>query len=157
MKRTFLIIVAVLLITANGNCQWYQRKYGVNDINQLSQQQINESLRKAKVRAWTGAYISCIGVITLSSGISMKYAPKDLHGSQLQEQQISKVAFLTLGSVLTPVGLTMLFKNCSRMKAIKKTMKNTEISLGVTNCPTDNMFNSSNIYAIPTISVAINF
>ena len=52
MKKILLIMVAVLMITTGGNCQWLQRKYGVNDINMLSTEQLNVALRKAKVGTW---------------------------------------------------------------------------------------------------------
>jgi hypothetical protein len=32
------------LLSVGGNCQWYNRRYGVNDISQISQEQLIEAL-----------------------------------------------------------------------------------------------------------------
>jgi len=59
MKKILLIIIAALLLSVTGNCQWYQRRYDVNDINQLSQEQLNEAFLRARggARAYEGVFL----------------------------------------------------------------------------------------------------
>lgn len=46
MKKAVLIFATIILFFADGNCQWYNRRYGASDINQLSKEQLNEALIK---------------------------------------------------------------------------------------------------------------
>lgn len=32
MKKASLLMSTAILLSVNGNCQWYNRRYGVNDI-----------------------------------------------------------------------------------------------------------------------------
>jgi hypothetical protein len=48
MKKAALVFAAIILFSVNCNCQWYYKKYGVKDINQLSREQLNERLSMNK-------------------------------------------------------------------------------------------------------------
>ncbi len=156
MKKVLLIMAAVLMITTSGNCQWVQRKYGVTDINLLTKDQLNYALRKAKVGTWSGAAFSFIGTVFIFSGIELP-SYGDRTGTQAQEGRFFKNFNLITGSALELVGLIKLFNNCPRLKTIKKSLKNKEISFGLTDYSTNNTFNNTNIFSVPVISVKINF
>lgn len=156
MKKVMLIVVAVLMITTKGNCQWLQRKYGVNDINMLSTEQLNEALRTTKSKVWTGAIISYFGTGSLALAISIKNPGHTTRGPG-GEGRAYKDAFLIMGSVLDLVGLPILLTNCTRLKIINKALKNKEINLGFSSFPTNNFFSSKDISPIPIISATINF
>jgi uncharacterized protein GlcG (DUF336 family) len=69
MKKAFLTMSTAILLSVSGNCQWYNRRYKVTDINQMSQSQLNESLIKAKRGISGGRSLSIIGAIGISGGI----------------------------------------------------------------------------------------
>jgi hypothetical protein len=156
MKKALLIIAAVLMITTTANCQWVQRKYGVNDINMLSTEQLNGALRSAKSRVWTGAFISYFGTTSLFLGLSIKNPGHSTRGPG-GEGRAFKDAFLTMGSVLELAGLPILLTNCIRKNNIKKALKKTEVNFGLSNYPTYNISNSTDISSVPSISVTIRF
>ena len=47
MKKLMLVL-SLLIVSNLSNAQWYNRKYKVNDINLLTNEQLNESLRASK-------------------------------------------------------------------------------------------------------------
>jgi hypothetical protein len=151
MKKTFLIITAVILLTTSGNCQWYQKQYGVNNINQLSRDQLNEALRKAKIGTRVGLCLSFVGVAGIISTVAIYSNVDDRPGDFTP-------AFLVLG--MTPLvitGLTVMSVHSSRKSKIIKTLTNSEISLGFTNIPTGNLYCGSSFIPKPKISLTINF
>jgi hypothetical protein len=44
MKKVVLIFATLILLPTEVNCQWYYRKYRVNDLSQLSKELLNERL-----------------------------------------------------------------------------------------------------------------
>jgi hypothetical protein len=151
MKRTFLIITAIILLSSSGNCQWYQWRYGVNDIKQLSRDQLNEALSKAKKGTRVGLCLSFVGVAGIISTVAIYSNVDDRPGDFTP-------AFLVLGMIpIAITGLTVMSVNSSRKSKIIRTLMNSEISLGFTNIPTGNLYRGSNIFTRPNISVTINF
>ena len=151
MKKTLLIITAIILLSTSGNCQWYQKRYGVNDINQLSRDQLNEALSKAKKGTRVGFWLTFGGVAGIISTVAIF---KNVEESSSEFIPV----YLLLG--MAPVvitGLEVMSVNSSRKSKIIRTLMNSEISLGFTNIPTGNLYRGSNIFTRPNISVTINF
>jgi hypothetical protein len=48
MKKTFLILATIMLLSVYGNCQWYFKKFGPNGFNQMSQEELYRALRLNK-------------------------------------------------------------------------------------------------------------
>lgn len=48
MKTVFLIMATAMLISTCGNCQWFERRYGADDIYQLSNEQLHDDYKRAK-------------------------------------------------------------------------------------------------------------
>jgi hypothetical protein len=61
MKKIVPVIVLVLFVF-NANSQWYQKKYGVTDINELRVEQLNYSLEKAETNIKTGKILTYTGL-----------------------------------------------------------------------------------------------
>jgi hypothetical protein len=130
MKRAFLILAAVLLISTSSNCQWYHRQYGANDIFQLTSEQFNEALHKAKIGVRNGAIISIAGVIGIIGGIIEIQATKNVgEGFGI----LAGVGLIAISIPLEITGLTILGIYGSRENTIKEILKNSEIKIVVYN------------------------
>ena len=57
-----------LLLSVSGNCQWYNRRYGVNNINQLSREQLNQALKRAQSGVTGGIVLSSVGAAGIGIG-----------------------------------------------------------------------------------------
>ena len=71
MKKTlFLSILLILTTSLYGQNQWYNRQYGVNNINELSEAQLKMALQNAETKIKTGRILTFVGIgTTLLGGI----------------------------------------------------------------------------------------
>jgi hypothetical protein len=152
MKKVFLIAAVLLLISESCNCQWYNRQYGVSDLNQLSQQQLNGALRKAKSGVVCGSVLSIVSAAGIFGGISIasNAAPGDL------EAALAGIGLAGISVSTEITGLIVLFSHVSRAERIKEIMKKKEIKLGVTNYQNDKMVSGSS-GSFPGFSLAFRF
>jgi hypothetical protein len=156
MKKVFLLIATTLLISVSSNCQWYHRQYGVNDLNQLSQEQLNAALMKAKSRIRTGAILSTVSAIGIVGGIIIIAKTQQATG----EGFLYGIYGLLLMEISIPieiVGLVKLSKNSLRVKSIERVLNNAKISMGLVNFQRGNIYSSSQSYLLPCLSVTIRF
>jgi hypothetical protein len=153
MKKTGLIIAVIILLSVNGNCQWFHRKYGVNDITQLSQEQLNEAYRKAKTGARVGGFVSVISGVGIISGIIVLNSVEDRE----DESKAYTGVFLTGISIpLEITGLTIWGINSTRKKNIKNILNNLDINVGLINIPSANLSRDSKAYLVPGICLKLN-
>jgi hypothetical protein len=160
LKKVFLIISAALLISVSSNCQWYQKLYGVNDLNQLSKEQLNIVLKKAKGRVATGITLSAVSTIGIISGIYLfrKDYPDDVYPDQAEMgKQFEGLGLALISIPLEIAGLVMMKKNRSVIMKIKEGFNNTEIQLGLFKYPSGIVSNSSFGSTIPGFSVTFRF
>jgi len=154
MKRLLLIALVAILLSVIGNCQWYNRRYGESDINQLSQEQLNEALIRAKDGMSSGAVISIISGIGIVSGISIAAASN-------APEKVNRAyggVFLAIGSVpLGLAGATTWAINGTRAKSIKEVLKSTEVKLGLVNYQRSIICSGSQGALLPCLSVTIRF
>jgi hypothetical protein len=134
MKKVFFILVfASLLISEIANCQWYTRRYGVNDLNQLSQQQLTESFMRSRGGARAGALLSVASAIGIGAGIIMfKYDspyPGDIG------RNVAGLLLLAGTIPMEITGLTIWGISGTRLQTIRAVMNNTEVRIGVLNYP----------------------
>lgn len=155
MKKLLYLLVVILILPQVSEGQWIQRKYNVENINQLSTEQLKDAYGKTKSKVWTGAIFTYFGTVSLITGMTIKTSTKSTRGPE-GEGQAYKQAFLVLGSVCEIVGLPLLLSNYPRLKSIKRALKNTEISIEPFN---DQPFfvKNNRIGAIPILTVKINF
>lgn len=153
MKKMLLITSVILLTCEISNCQWYQRKFGVNDINLLSTEQINLALVNCKTGLVFGAVFAIPATIGIIGGLIMltsdhpEPTAKDFEG----------FAYLVLSLPPEILGLTLLGVYSSRLKSIKEVLKNTEIKIGVINYPPERLFPFSERVIMPGISIKFRF
>jgi hypothetical protein len=154
MKKVALIIATIILLSITGNCQWYHRRYGVNDINQLSKEQLNEALRKAKGGARVSGLVSLIGGVGIISGIVTLSKVKDRE----DEGKAYTGVFLTGISIpLEITGLTIWGIHGTRKYNIKNTLKNSDIKVGLINNPSANLLRDSKASLVPGVCLKFNF
>jgi hypothetical protein len=152
MKKTLFIFIVVLQLSIDCYCQWYSRRYGVSDLTQLSQKQLNEALVMAKDGIGGGALLSVAGAAGIYGGIRIfrNAASGDLETSfeGLGLTGISVLAEIT--------GLMTLFISRSRMISIKKVINNAEFRLGTINYPEYSRYRGSSC-SLPGFSVTFHF
>jgi hypothetical protein len=163
MKKVILILAAIILLSVDGICQnYYYKKYGVKELNQLTQDQLAKELifnKKAMVFS-IGALAVGTSFIVLGSYLN-KEANKDLSTVEDFEawpyQKVLGIAFIAGGSVIDLCGLFLLPYSLIQIDKIKELLGNSEVKLGFINGPTDIMYNRSKMPLTPGISLTINF
>lgn len=155
MKKVFLILINVIILSASCNCQWYNKRYGESDINQLTQVQLNESLDRAKDGICSGAVISIISGIGIVGGMIMLTSdspyPGDIGGNVTG-------LLLTAASIpLEIIGLTVWSTNKIRAKSINEVLRNPDLKIGLVNYQMGNMFTGYQESVFPWISLTIHF
>ena len=156
MKKIFFIAAAaLLLVSENANCQWYQRRYGVNDLNQLSQLQLDEAFMRARGSTRAGALLSVASAIVIGAGIAM-VAYDNPHPGDIGRNAFG--VLLLAGTIPMEItGLTILGISGTRLQTIKAVMNNTEVRLGVLNYSQYNNTGGYNCSSVPGISVIFKF
>lgn len=160
MKKVFLIISTALLISVSSNCQWYQKQYGVNDLNQLSLEQLNMVLKKAKGRVAIGITLSAVSTIGIISGIYLfrKDYPDDVYPDQAEiGKQFEGLGLALISIPPEIVGQVILSKNHSLTKKIKGVLNNTEVKLELFNYSAGMGINISSGSTIPGFSITFRF
>ena len=138
----------------DGNCQWYHRKYGVTDINQLSKEQLNKALKNAKGGVKFGGFVSVISVAGLIGGIVTLSSINDRE----DEGKAYTGVFITGISIpLGIAGLTILGINGSRKNNIKSTLNNLDLKMGMINNPGADLPGNSGVSSVPGILLKFNF
>jgi hypothetical protein len=154
MKKVFLIISILMLMSVSGTCQWYQRIYGVDNLSRLSQEQLSEAYSWTWDKVTTGKIISAVGAAGITGGFV----------EILATQNVGEGFGILFGIVaiifFTPVeitGLTIWGINGSRLDEIEMNMARAKISLGLTNCLADKMIHYPYIAPVPGITLTVSF
>jgi hypothetical protein len=155
MKKVLLIISTLILLSVSGNCQWYNRRYGVNDINQLSKEQLNEALIRTQRGISGGRTLSLVSAIGICGGIIEILATRNVgEGFGI----LAGMGLIIVSVPLEIVGLTKWGINDSRAKSIiKEVLKSMELKMGLVNYPCRNIFASSQGSLLPCLSITVRF
>jgi len=154
MKKLFLILTTLILLSVNGNCQWYNRRYGVNDINQLSEEQLNEALIRTHRGISGGSTLSLISAIGICGGIIEIIATKNIgEGFGI----LAGMGLIIVSVPLEIVGLTKWSINDTRSKSIKEVLRSTELKMGLVNYHERNTFSITQGSLLPCLSITIRF
>lgn len=159
MKKIFLIISSVILLSVSGNCQWYYRRYGVNEISKLSQEQLNEALTRAQSKVTGGHVLSIVGAIGIGVGSYLIVHSKKIYpeANDITQPQMAGFTFLVISIPIEIVGLIKWSINGTRVKNIKGVLKSTEMKMGIINYQRGNICASSQGFFSPFLSVTIRF
>ena len=153
MKKTVLIISAALLISVSSNCQWYQRKYGVNDLNLLSVEQLNNAASNSKAGLTFGFIFSVPATIGIVSGLIMMQAPYP----ESMGKAFAGLSWIIISIPPEILGLTLLGIYSSRLKSINAVLKKTEIDIGIINYPSGRQITGSPGGSFPGFSITYRF
>ena len=70
----------MIVLSNSKNAQWYIDKYGVENINDLTNDQLMASYSDAKQTSWTGGIVTGTGTITVYSAaafVTLEFAVKN--------------------------------------------------------------------------------
>ena len=153
MNKISLLIFALLMISASSNCQWYQRQYGVKDINLLSAEQLNEVITKSRTGLVFGAVFSIPATIGIIAGLVMQKAPYP----ESLGKSFAGLAYIIFSVPPEILGLTLIGIHSSRIKSIKEIQKMAEIKIGFINYPVGKDLIASGDNILPCISITFRF
>ena len=158
MKKVAPIFLRILLLSEESNCQWYYEKYGVQDLQHLSPEQVSDALKFKKSHVSGDIIIMGIGVVQIIGGLALINGNEGSNGDEVF-WDIFKTAvgygFIPLGICLEICGLILLSIHLSQLNKVKGRLGITIFNVGLINCPADKIFNYSS--SIPCISICFNF
>ena len=164
MKKVVLFIMAIILLSVESNCQWYNKKYGVNDLSQLSQEQLTEASMTKKNQIYGDIALAGMGSLLAFGGISLinyvENKTAELDYNVIFWDMVMLVMGYGIfigGSGVGITGLILIPIHLSQRSEINKILKSTKIKIGLINYPVDNVFNCSEISAVPGVSMTIYF
>ena len=150
MKK-FLVILIAGLFALNVQAQWYSRSFGVDNINDLSQAQLNYALERAQSNVKIGRILtlSGVGAFTLGTFIAASSIVGfiDKWDSNDLDQYIAGGLLMLLGMGSTAAGIPIWILGATRKKKVEVALLR---------------FNSSSItnYKLPQqfgLSLKVNF
>jgi hypothetical protein len=159
MKRAFLILTTASLLSVSGNCQWYNRRYGASDINQLTQEQLNEALTWAQNKVTGGHVQSITGAIGIAVGSYLIVHSKKKYpeANDITEGGMTGWIFLAISIPVEIAGLLKWGINGTRVKSIKEVLKSTEIKMGIGNSQRIILGSSPQSSLVPCLSITVRF
>ncbi len=122
MKK-ILVALILGLVTLSVQGQWYSRSYGVDNINDLSETQLNYALERAQANVKTGKILTWSGVGTFSLGlvivaISFDDLFTDWDDDSLDQYLVGST-LVFLGMASTVVGVPFWIAGASRKKQVE--------------------------------------
>ena len=122
MKK-ILVVVILGLITLSVQGQWYSRSYGVDNINELSEAQLNYALQRAQNNVKAGKILTWSGVGAFSAGLVIVATSFDDFWSYWDEDNLGRYlcgsTLLVLGMASTIVGAPIWIVGSSRKKQVE--------------------------------------
>ena len=153
MKKVIFVIIGIILLSVSSHGQWYSRRYGVSDLNELTQEQLNLALTNVKFEFASGIFLSVVGAAGLYGGIRLN---ESVHPGD-QGRAFTAVFIIGTSIMAEIAGWILLTINITRIDRIKEVMKSKELHLGLMNFQTENMFSDSHISVLPCLSLTIPF
>jgi len=122
MKK-FLVILILGLLVINVQAQWYSRSFGADNINDLSQAQLNYALQRAESNVKIGRILtlSGVGTFTLGTFIAANSFANFLISwdSNNLDQYIAGGMLMLLGMGATAAGIPVWILGASRKKKVE--------------------------------------
>ena len=122
MMKKLLVVLVFVVFAFNANSQWYQ-KYGVTNINDLSEEQLQFSLHKAETNLKTGKILTFTGLgASLVGAIIAANATTGIFNRNIDEtfNQYAYGSILMLGGMgAMAVGIPFWIVGASRRNQIE--------------------------------------
>jgi hypothetical protein len=146
-------------VSLSASGQWYTKTYGVNDINSLSLDQLQESLKKSNKSIWVSVIVVGIGGVAF---LLEKVQPSEVNEDSPLIQQIigSKgMHYVTMGmgACMALFGVIGCLVHIDRSSIIRRTIKRNFPVQGQLNITPALLFNSYTGGYTPGISLAVRF
>jgi len=121
MKRIILATLLLSILCFRSYGQWYEKKYNVTDINLLSREQLDESLKDSKTEVLYSGIISAAGAGIFVAGRFLPYEINDESSffEQLIGEQGMKKIMMATGVGIAAGGLVAGIVYLGRIGKIK--------------------------------------
>ena len=121
--KTFLLAVVLALVTLSVHGQWYSRSFGVDNINDLNESQLNYSLQRAQANIKAGKILTWSGVGAFSAGLVIAAASFGDMITDWDDDNFGMYVFggslMLLGMASTVVGVPFWIVGASRKKQVE--------------------------------------
>jgi hypothetical protein len=124
MKGIFLVVLLLTGMLIDSSGQWYYHKYGVADINGLSQEQLNESMKESGNNLLISACVAGVGGLLIWAGKSTLKKGLDEDATWIEELLGAKFLghtyiVLGIGSITGgAVGSIIFFGRHERIRSV---------------------------------------
>ena len=122
MKK-ILVAVILGLVALSVQGQWYSRSYGVDNINELSETQLNYALQRAQANVKIGKILTLSGIGSFSAGLVIVAISLDDFITDWDDDNLGVYVFgstlMLLGMASTVVGVPFWIAGASRKKQVE--------------------------------------
>ena len=84
MRKSVIVLFLLIITTDNSFGQWYNKKYHVSDINLLSVEQLQKSLKESKTSSLGAIFVACFGGFLVIGGTNQLFDLPD-HPTLMEE------------------------------------------------------------------------
>jgi len=159
MKRSVAAGFILLCLSLSVSGQWYNKTYGVTDINSLSLDQLQESLKKSNTEILISLGAIGVGALVI---LLEKVQPYEVNDDSPLFDQImgsNGMHYMTigLGTLIAAYGVTGTFAYIGRSAVIKSTIRKNFPVEGKLNISPAVLFNSYTRGYAPGISLSVRF
>lgn len=144
MRKLLIILLAFSAIQVNA--QWYTRQFGVNNINELNEEQLNIAFTKFKKIATSGTFMTSIGIVAIIVGEVIyqigerEYEPGGIIDFGFNDKMFYGGVIIGVGAISSGIGIPLWMVGGNRKYLIKGQLAKFD-----------------DISYIPSIDIIINF
>jgi hypothetical protein len=129
--KSIIIICLILISLINSYGQWYVKKYNVTDLNALTQDQLNESLKNSKNNLLASGICAGIGAVLIIVPFGMSEDPGVIE--QLFGDHGMNAVFDVIGTGVIAGSIVAGFVYLDRIGKIKSVLKLRNSNMGTLN------------------------
>lgn len=120
MMKKLLTCILLILFAVNVNAQWYQRLYGVTNINELNEEQLNIALQLSQQKIKTGKTVTFIGIGSLFLGaVTLTNVSGSDNIIDASGNISAGLFFICGGIVTTAIGIPIWITGSNRKNSIE--------------------------------------
>jgi hypothetical protein len=124
MKTSIIIASLILCCSVNSiNAQWYSNKYGVENLNDLSDEQLMESYSNAIVSTIVGGVATGTGIVLVISGMGKAFEGFSSLSYPTPDHRSHGGGLFISGAVLAIGGTILLISGGSRIGQLRPIKK----------------------------------
>jgi len=130
----FCTILFVTLLPQSANGQWFNKQFGVENINDLTEDQVNDALQKANLNVKKGKIVTFIGLGFIASGSGLFIHAANQFNGPAGRSPSSPLSFVSgllggallvgLGAAAIPLGIPTWIIGKNRISDVNKAFGN---------------------------------